>query len=321
MTQQELGISQKELYELASGLARRFINRWDMYPFQLDDGRYITTHEPLTPSHLARHLIGDLTLGAYVLSRQEQARFIVFDADTDEQFSALQQAAPTLANAGAPGYFEKSRRGGHLWLFFDAPVLAAHARAFGRGIMSQHNLIEMELYPKQQRLADGPGSLVRLPFGIHRRAGRRYSFVTAEGKPLAETIRQQIRMIIEPETVSAMAFETYRTTDSVIVERPPIVVTPSNAETLSGRLKASVSVLEFVSQFVPLDPRGRGNCPFHDDEIKSFNVVDKGDQSYWHCFAGCGGGSIIDFWMKKQSCDFNGAVTELAQILLVPRGL
>jgi hypothetical protein len=187
--------------------------------------------------------------------------------------------------------------------------------------MSQHNLIEMELYPKQQRLADGPGSLIRIPFGIHRRAGRRFSFFTYEGKPLATTIRQQIRLLTEPETVSAMAFETYRTTASDIVERPPIVVNASNAETLSGRLKASVSVLEFVSQFVPLDPRGRGKCPFHDDQVTSFNVVDRGEQSYWHCFAGCGGGSIIDFWMKKQGCDFTAAVTELAQILLAPRGL
>jgi hypothetical protein len=84
----------------------------------------------------------------------------------------------------------------------------------------------MELYPKQQRLAGGPGSLVRIPFGIHRRAGRRYSFVTAYGKPLAATIREQIRLLTEPEAVSAMAFEAYRVTASGIKERPPIVVLP-----------------------------------------------------------------------------------------------
>lgn len=36
----------------------------------------------------------------------------------------------------------------------------------------------------------------------------------------------------------------------------------------------------------------------------------------WNCFSGCGGGSVIDFWMKMKDCDFSEAVRDLAQILL-----
>lgn len=28
------------------------------------------------------------------------------------------------------------------------------------------------------------------------------------------------------------------------------------------------------------------------------------DENYWSCFAGCGGGTIIDFWMRWSALDF-----------------
>jgi len=70
-------------------------------------------------------------------------------------------------------------------------------------------------------------------------------------------------------------------------------------ETLSERIKASVTVLEFVSQYVELTPTKSGAiglCPFHDDHRPSFGVNAEGN--YWHCFAGCGEGSVIAFWMQ-----------------------
>ncbi|MHA2433799.1 MAG: CHC2 zinc finger domain-containing protein, partial [Candidatus Thorarchaeota archaeon] len=43
-------------------------------------------------------------------------------------------------------------------------------------------------------------------------------------------------------------------------------------------------------------------------------VNDEGN--YWHCFAGYGGGSVIDFWMNWRECDFTTAIKELAEMLL-----
>ena len=86
---------------------------------------------------------------------------------------------------------------------------------------------------------------------------------------------------------------------------------------VSERIKASVTVLEFVGECVDLKPTSSGAiglCPFHDDHTPSFGVNIEGN--YWHCFAGCGGGSAIDFWMKWRSCDFGTAVRELAGMLL-----
>jgi hypothetical protein len=78
---------------------------------------------------------------------------------------------------------------------------------------------------------------------------------------------------------------------------------------------ASVTVLEFVSRYVDLKPTASGAvglCPFHDDHHPSFGV--NTESNYWHCFAGCGGGSVIDFWMGWKKCDFTTAVKELAEI-------
>jgi hypothetical protein len=47
-----------ELYTLATILARRFIRRWDCHARQLEDGRYVCVHQPLTPSLLVSHLAG-----------------------------------------------------------------------------------------------------------------------------------------------------------------------------------------------------------------------------------------------------------------------
>ena len=71
-----------EYSRAAATLAERFIQRQDIYGRQLDDGRYICVHEPLSEKLLVAHLRGELTLGAYVLGEDSQASFIVFDNDT-----------------------------------------------------------------------------------------------------------------------------------------------------------------------------------------------------------------------------------------------
>ena len=87
------------------------------------------------------------------------------------------------------------------------------------------------------------------------------------------------------------------------------------SEKLWDQVKRKTLVIDFVRGFVDLKEHGNvavGKCPFHDDEHPSFSV--NIEENYWHCFAGCGGGSIIDFWMKWNDCDFYRATKELASI-------
>src|SRR5690606_5025124 len=90
--------------------------------------------------------------------------------------------------------------------------------------------------------------------------------------------------------------------------------------TLSERLKNAISVYDFVGRYVDLDERGTGLCPFHDDQRRSFGV--NREENFWHCWAGCGGGSLIDFWMKwreREGLDasFSATLKALADILLL----
>jgi hypothetical protein len=308
-------ISSKELEPLASGLAETFIQRWDLYPKQLEDGSYISVKKSLSENHILAHLRGDITLGLYLLDKESQARFIVIDADDEDQMEGLFTIARSLKHHRVPSYLEQSRRGGHLWFFFDEPVPAKDARLFGKGLTAVHNISsEIELYPKQNELQNGPGSLIRMPFGVHRKDGNRYGFITFMGQPIAPRLQDQIPYFFIPQTVSETAFDTFWQLGQPTDSKPEFTPIEAAGDTLSQSIKAALPVFDFVGQYVELTQAGRGHCPFHEDQNSSFSV--NAEENYWHCFTGCGGGSIIDFWMKHTGSDFKSAIGELAGMLL-----
>lgn len=306
-----------ELSRPALELAKRFVARWDLYALQLPDGRYICVHEGLNVNLLFGHLRGEITLGAYLLDTESKSRSVVLDADDRSGLQRLSNLAVQLAKENVPSYLEASRRGGHLWFFLPKPTPARAAREFARGIVAAHEIEGVEIYPKQDRLRSGPGSLIRMPFGIHRLSSHRYGFYHPDGTPLAPSIREQLRVLSAPQTVSKELLAHYQSLSPS--EPPPAPLTRLERSTgaLSERIKSATTVLEFISQYVDLKPAhggAVGRCPFHDDRRPSFGVNDR--DNYWHCFAGCGGGSIIDFWMKYKEFSFTAAVKELAEMLL-----
>jgi len=52
-----------------------------------------------------------------------------------------------------------------------------------------------------------------------------------------------------------------------------------------------------------------GLCPFHNEDTPSFAIYPA--TNTWNCFAGCGGGDVISFYMKLNNCTFNTALEEL----------
>ena len=61
---------------------------------------------------------------------------------------------------------------------------------------------------------------------------------------------------------------------------------------------------------------GKMVCPFHADQNASLQIYrNNGRHSGWHCF-GCGkGGSVIDFVMEHEGCDFIMAVKAIDNAL------
>ncbi|HYL85876.1 MAG TPA: hypothetical protein VE263_16735, partial [Candidatus Angelobacter sp.] len=84
---------------------------------------------------------------------------------------------------------EQSRRGGHLWILFETPVLAKHARVYIRHLAGKLSVQVkasgpadgIELFPKQDRIERAQfGNAIRGPLGIHRAVSRRYWFYGAQ---------------------------------------------------------------------------------------------------------------------------------------------
>jgi hypothetical protein len=103
--------------ELIKSFTSAFIHRTDTYSIQREYGAYRRISEPLTPLQVTTHLQGKLTMGAYALDADSVAHWLVMDADDDEGWQGLIGLTRDLAEQGITGYLERSRRGGHLWLF------------------------------------------------------------------------------------------------------------------------------------------------------------------------------------------------------------
>ncbi len=270
-------------------LGKRFIQRFDVRAEQQADGGYLCIRRPLKQSHLNDHIKGARTIGAYVLNEKGHARYTVLDADDDVQWHKLFNAKDQLRQENIPSYMEGSRRGGHLWFFFEWPISGHAAKRFGEGLKVRFGL-ESEIYPKS--VTGDVGSLIRLPFGIHRKSGKRYPFIDEDAKPIAPTVQKQIRMLGQAEEVALGDIWFH-------MRLAPLEVRQNQSEQKDSR-----DVLEYVSQFVELKPTkagGIGHCPFHEDEHMSFSV--NRDGNYWNCFAGCGGGSVTHFkrkWIYKR---------------------
>jgi len=82
-----------------------------------------------------------------------------------------------------------SRRGGHLWIFLEQPLLAKHCRIYIHDValrlavpVKESGLKEgIEVFPKHDMIEPGGfGNAIRGPLGIHREASRRFWFYGAD---------------------------------------------------------------------------------------------------------------------------------------------
>lgn len=138
---------------------------------------------------IRRHLAGEITLGIYAINPETQrVKWMGIDADYRRSLDDLLKLQYELQQDGIQAALEQSRRGGHLWILFETPVLAKHARVYIRhlaGKLSVHVKASgpsdgIELFPKQDRIEPAQfGNAIRGPLGVHRAVNRRYWFYGA----------------------------------------------------------------------------------------------------------------------------------------------
>jgi len=170
---------------------RLFVNRELPYAVQQGDGSYRWVYEPVTPALLAAHLAGEMTLALSSSDARAQCRWACLDVDVPGSLPRLLAVREALADLELPGLVEASRRGGHLWLFFDEPlpiVATRHVAAAALTSVAAQGVEvpALEFYPDGCVLS-ALGHAVRLPLGVHRKTGLRYPLFDAEGLPCVFT--------------------------------------------------------------------------------------------------------------------------------------
>lgn len=144
--------------------------------------------ESLTKEVVQDHLRGKITVGLYAIEpRNQTSKWVAIDADYADSRHDLLRLQQAFANDGITALLERSRRGGHLWVFFAKPLPARLCRlyvlniAFRLGVPIKRDKEEgIEVFPRQDEIAaDEYGNAIRGPMGIHRASGIRYWFEDA----------------------------------------------------------------------------------------------------------------------------------------------
>lgn len=305
-----------------------FCHRRDAYAIQTDEGTYYAVREPVSDDVIVAHLLGELTAGWYTLDEASTVRWAALDADEEDGLIQLQEVGQALKEKDWPVYLEDSRRGGHLWMFFQAH--RARKERIGAGpvkIVLDHLVGELgldeaiEVFPKQDTVRQGGlGNLVRGPLGVHRACKRRFGFLDlASLKPVGTNLCEELEFLrqIEFVTVAQVARELARILGQAM--RKPLSTTmaaePSDRrDGFIEELKEEIGdVHTFVSRYVRLDERGRGHCPFHPPDRHPSFAVNR-EEDYWVDFHDQSGGDAIAFYQRLKGIGFLEAVKELAQM-------
>ena len=139
---------------------------------------------------LCAHLSGRITVGLYALNPATQtSKWVAIDADYAQAFEDLLKLQWELGQYGIAAALEKSRRGGHLWIFGQQPLCARDCRVYIYNLARRLRLPikgaglaeGIEVFPRQDALDAGQfGNAIRGPLGIHRATGKRYWFYGAD---------------------------------------------------------------------------------------------------------------------------------------------
>ncbi len=152
---------------------------------------------PLTDQVIHDHLTGKLTAGVYPLLTDETCWFLAADFDKTTWRDDVRAFLQTCADWNIPAALERSRsrRGGHIWIFFDAPLPASLARKLGAAIltrtMERRHQLGLDSYdrffPSQDTMPKGGfGNLIALPLQQLPRSHGNSIFLATDFNPFPD---------------------------------------------------------------------------------------------------------------------------------------
>jgi hypothetical protein len=242
------------------------------------------------------HLNGDLTINLYAINPQTQgSKWVAIDADYDGSLEALFQLQWELKQDGVEAALEQSRRGGHLWIFGERPLLAAQCRiyiynlALRLGVPVKGGGLKegIEVFPRQDEIKDGAyGNAIRAPLGVHRKSNRRYWFYEADLNPEAQlAYLQRLKKLTEIELDALTQGMTLPAAYRPATPLPYIPPRPTEG-------RRDFRILDYVRTTGKQDSRNwKAQCPScaHGGRDKSRNNlgIKISDPRFYVCRAGC----------------------------------
>jgi hypothetical protein len=201
--------------DTAANFMRLFVNR-RAYCIQVpklsDPGsfEYKKRSTPMDTGVVRMHLNGDITINLYAINpKTQRSKWVAIDADYTDALRDLGQLKVKLKADGVEAALEQSRRGGHLWIFAAAPLLASDCRIYiynlaltlGIPVMGGGLKEGIEVFPKQDDVKDGKyGNAIRAPLGVHRKTNQRYWFYDADLNPEAQlSYLNQVKKLTEAD--------------------------------------------------------------------------------------------------------------------------
>ena len=258
------------------------------YYYRPRDARRLSHHA------IREHLNGQITIGIYALNpKTQRSKWVAIDADYDSALDDLLKLQWELRRDGVEAALEKSRRGAHLWIFCDKPLLARDCRIYIYNLALRlkvpvkggTRLAEgIEVFPRQDELRPEEfGNAIRGPLGIHRAAHKRYWFYGADYKIEAQlNYLERLKRITETEMQRFIAGldmpEQFR-------PRPKIELPPFDPNRREFR----------ILDFVPAKRQRSGNywtrCPAcaaqGKDKAGDNLAISVADPRKYKCWAGC----------------------------------
>lgn len=251
----------------------------------------------LTEVTIRQHLEGEITIGLYAINPANQrCKWVAIDADYKNSMEDLLKLQYHLTLDKVEPALEMSKRGGHLWIFLAAPLLARDCRIYVHDLAQRlgvpvkgSGLAEgIEVFPKHNAIGGGEyGNAIRGPLGIHRGACRRFWFYGAD-----YTLDAQISYLNKLRKVSEQELRGFIAGKEV----PQPFVSPGAGRTplAASRLptgRSEFRILEHVASVRKVGRNYIARCPAcaesgHDRSGDNLAILID-DPRFYKCWAGC----------------------------------
>jgi hypothetical protein len=250
----------------------------------------------LTNQTIAAHMEGRMTIGLYAINPSNQrCKWVAIDADYKSAMDDLIKLQYQLTTDHVDSALEMSRRGGHLWIFLAAPLLARQCRVYiydlagrlGVPVKGTGLADGIEVFPKHDSIAAGAfGNAIRGPLGIHRGAGRRFWFYGAD-----YTLEAQIEYLKRLKKLSEDELARFTAGKDLPAEIRQAASRAPQVTEQGARSKPKFCILDYVGKTRIVGKNYVTRCPScaqagHDRGGDNLAIL-VSDPRFYLCWAGC----------------------------------